>query len=270
MKRLIVTADDFGAAPEVNEAVEIAHRDGLLLSASLMVGAASAGDAVHRAKRMPNLAIGLHVVVVNGRPVLPAERVPDLVDSEGNFSHDLVRAGVHFFVVPRVRSQLAAEIRAQFEAFAQAGLRLDHVNAQNHMHVHPTVFGLILQIGKEYGMRAIRIPREPRGRTWTIGPWLFLMRARARAAGLCCNDYVLGLNDAGTMTERRVLAMMERLPEGITEIFFHPATGPVAQPDRGARHFRGQDELKALTSRRAADAIAANGITLTTYGELCR
>ena len=55
VKRLIVTADDFGAAREVNEAVETAHRAGILTAASLMVAAPAAADAVARARRMPSL-----------------------------------------------------------------------------------------------------------------------------------------------------------------------------------------------------------------------
>ncbi|MFI4922491.1 MAG: ChbG/HpnK family deacetylase, partial [Burkholderiales bacterium] len=64
MKRLIVTADDFGASLPVNEAIEQAHQNGILNTASLMVGAAAAPDAVERAKHMPSLKVGLHVVLV--------------------------------------------------------------------------------------------------------------------------------------------------------------------------------------------------------------
>lgn len=268
MKRLILTADDFGAEPQVNEAVEIAHLNGLLRSASLMVAAPAAEDAVERARRMPELAVGLHVVLVNGRPSLPPERVPDLVDEQGRFLEDLVAAGVRFFFHPRTRRQLADEITAQFDTFAKTGLPLDHVDAQNHMHVHPIVFALIVKIGRRYGMRAIRIPREPRRGTWSIAPWLALMRARARRAGLVCNDYALGLNDAGAMTEPRVLDMLEALPEGVTEMVFHPASRPLARPDRGAEEFKWQEEFAALTSDRVREAIAAHGVALTTYGEI--
>ena len=268
MKQLIIAADDFGASPEVNEAVERGHREGVLRSASLMVGAPAAEDAIERARRMPELAVGLHVVLVHGRPVLPPERVPLLVDEHGAFATNLVRAGVRFFFRPGVRAQLAAEIRAQFERFAASRLRLDHANGQSHMHVHPTVFRLILQIGREYGLRAIRIPREPRGGTRTIGLWTSLMRTRARRAGIVCNDYAFGVNEAGALTEERVLQILDALPEGITEIFFHPATGAFEGADRGTEHFAWSGELAALTSPRVRDAIVRNGIVSTTYGAL--
>lgn len=268
MKRLIVTADDFGAAPEVNEAVERAHRQGILRSASLMVGAPAAADAIERARRLPNLAVGLHVVLVHGRPVLAPDRVPDLVDERGEFPTDLVRAGVRFFFRPGIRAQLAAEIRAQFERFAATGLTLDHADAQSHMHVHPTIFALILKIGAEYGLRAVRIPREPYGGTRTIEPWVALMQARARRAGLASNDYALGVNEAGGLTEDRVVELVERLPDGVTEIFFHPAIAAFAGADRGTERFQWQGELSALTSPRVRDAIAQRGIERITYGEL--
>src|SRR5581483_10915639 len=77
VKALIITADDFGAAPEVNEAVELAHTNGILTAASLMVAAPAAADAVRRAKALPRLRVGLHIVLVEGRPALPPEQVPD-------------------------------------------------------------------------------------------------------------------------------------------------------------------------------------------------
>jgi len=270
VKRLILNADDFGAAQEVNEAVERGHRDGVLRSASLMVGAAAAEDAIERAQRMPELAVGLHVVLVNGRPLLPPERVPDLVDAKGAFLTDLVRAGFRFFLRPGVRAQLAAEIRAQFERFAATGLRLDHADAQSHMHVHPTVFRLLLQVGRKYGLRAVRLPRERHGGTRSIELWLLLMRMRARRAGVVCNDYAFGVNEAGALTEERVLQILDSLPDGVTEIFFHPATGAFAGADRGTEHFAWTGELAALTSPRVREAIAAHGIESTTYGELLR
>jgi chitin disaccharide deacetylase len=268
VKRLIVNADDFGVAPEVNEAVERAHRDGILRAASLMVGAPAAGDAIERARRLPGLAVGLHVTLVNGRPVLPAQRVPDLVGDHGEFLTDLVRAGFLFFFLPGARAQLAAEIRAQFQRFAATGLTLDHVDAQSHMHVHPTVFALIVRIGREFGMRAVRIPREPFGGTRSIAPWLALMRVRARRAGIACNDYAFGVNEAGALTEERVLEILARLPNGVTEVFFHPATRAFAAADSGTERYAWAGELAALTSPRVREALERAGIERITYGEL--
>jgi predicted glycoside hydrolase/deacetylase ChbG (UPF0249 family) len=87
IRRLVVTADDFGAAQAVNEAVERAHTTGILTAASLMVSGEAVEDAVERARRLPDLGVGLHVVLADGVPVLPPEQVPALVGPDGRF-HD--------------------------------------------------------------------------------------------------------------------------------------------------------------------------------------
>ena len=138
-RHVIITADDFGAAVEVNEAVEIAHTSGVLTAASLLVGGAALDDAVARAGRLPNLRVGLHLVLVEGRPLLRPDLIPDLVNDAGTLRTDMAALGLAVALRGSVRAQLAAEITAQFEAFASTGLTLDHVNAHKHFHVHPGI-----------------------------------------------------------------------------------------------------------------------------------
>ncbi|CAK0744087.1 chitin disaccharide deacetylase [Azospirillaceae bacterium] len=271
MTRLIVTADDFGLAEPVNEAVERAHRDGILTAASLMVGADAAADAVDRARRLPKLGVGLHVVLVDGRPLLPPEQVPALVGTDGWFRRDLVAAGINFFFHPAARRQLAAEIRAQFEAFRQTRLRLDHVNAHCHIHLHPTVLGLILRIGQTYGVRAVRLPCEPSG-GGALAPWLWLLRTRLRRAGVICNDVVLGLRDTGAMTEERVLALLAELkgmpPDTVVELYFHPATRRCPEINRSMPSYQHEAELAALLSPHVRSALKTQGIILSRFDAL--
>jgi hopanoid biosynthesis associated protein HpnK len=279
--RLVVTADDFGLALPVNEAVERAHRDGVLGAASLMVGGAAAADAVERARRLPGLRVGLHLVVVEGRPVLPADAIPDLVDARGELPADLFAAGLRFFFRAGVRRQLEAEIRAQFEAFRATGLALDHVNAHDHMHLHPTVLGICLRVGREFGMRAVRVPWEPRPRAGgrprrlaeraadaALAPWIAWLRARLRRAGIRSNDFVLGLRDSGAMDEARVLALLEDLPQGVGEIYFHVATRPCPELERHAPHYRPLDELGALLSPRVREALDRRRLARIGFADL--
>src|ERR1700760_3328276 len=118
----LLTADDFGLTPSVNDAVEHAHRAGALHAASLMVAAPAAADAVQRARAMPTLRVGLHLVVIEGPAVLLPAEIPDLVDATGWFPSDQLGLGIRYAMNPRVRRQLAAEIRAQFAAFLATGL----------------------------------------------------------------------------------------------------------------------------------------------------
>ena len=268
MKSLVITADDFGASLEVNEAVERAHVNGLLTAASLMVAAPGAADAIARARRLPNLGVGLHVVLVEGRPALPASQVPALVDHTGQFRTDMVGAGVNLFFNPAARTQLKAEITAQFEAFAATGLPLDHVNAHKHFHLHPTIAGLILSIGKTFRMRSARLPIEPRGVLASVEPgaypanrvvdlWAGLARDRFRRAGILVPDQVFGLKWSGAVTADRLAGVLAHLPKGLSEIYLHPA---VSEYPGSAPGYRYADELGALLSPQAMAAVKDNGI----------
>ncbi|HLX98508.1 MAG TPA: hopanoid biosynthesis-associated protein HpnK, partial [Roseiarcus sp.] len=160
MKYLIVTADDFGLAEEVNSAVGRAHAEGILTAASLMVGAPAAAGAVELARRLPRLAVGLHLALVDARPVVPASAVPDLVDRNGRFRASMARSGAAMAFLPHVRRQMRLEVRAQFEAFRLTGLKLDHVSAHKHFHLHPFILAAILELAKEFAVPAVRAPLE--------------------------------------------------------------------------------------------------------------
>ena len=234
MKRLVVTADDFGRAVEVNEAIEEAFARGVVTATSLMVAEPMARDAVQRAKRLQGLRVGLHLVLVDGRPVLAPEQVPDLVDSQGLFRQSLLRASIAFLLSSAVRRQLAMEIEAQFDAFARTGLVLDHVNAHRHVHLHPVVAQLLLRIGARHGAKAMRVPVEPapvlaaveagsRARAPGVGIWAQLLRRRFAAAGMTTPDQVFGLAWSVAMTSPRLAGLIAHLPEGLSEIYLHPA-----------------------------------------------
>jgi hopanoid biosynthesis associated protein HpnK len=280
VKKLIMTGDDFGLSLPVNKAVEEAHRQGTLTTASLMVGAKSADDAVERAKRLPTLKVGLHLVVVDGSPILSPELVPDLVNRQGEFSSHLVGAGINFFFRRQVRRQLEAEIRAQFEGFRKTGLSLDHVNAHHHMHLHPTISGLALKVGRDYGMRAMRLPCEPLLPSWrasrngllrrtstclALSPWVSLLKRRLRHAGVHSNDFVFGMNDSGQMSSGMVLRILRQLPSGVAEIYFHPVA-----PEAGGRGEgnRPQDDLITLKSLEVRQALLVSGIPLIAFSDL--
>ncbi len=277
MKTLIVTADDFGVATAVNDAVEQAHTHGILTAASLMVAGDAAADAVARAKRLPGLGVGLHLVLVEGRPVLPPAHIPDLVDATGHFRTNMALAGAAMFFRAAVRKQLAAEIEAQFAAFHATGLPLDHVNAHKHFHLHPTIAGLILKIGRRYGLAAARAPVEPLdllGRIEAVpqtlagriaAPYARAVARRFRDAGLFVPDRVLGLAWSGHMTRDRVAALIDQLPDGITELYCHPASAdsyPGSAPGYAYR-----DELAALIDPSIRDSILQRPIRLGRFAD---
>jgi hopanoid biosynthesis associated protein HpnK len=274
LKRLIVTADDFGLTIPVNEAVEEGHRRGILTAASLMVTGEAAADAVARAKHLPKLGVGLHLVLVDGVPVLPPEQIPHLVGSDGRFSPNVFTQGVRIFCLPAARRQLAAEIRAQFEAFRATGLTLDHVNAHHHFHLHPTIQQTLLRLAPEFDIRAVRLPLEPPAASGRPFAWLtgFLESRHARRlrdnldiAGMVHNDWIFGLADTGVMTAERVRHYLEKIPDGVSELYFHPAT---ARPSVWPANYRCNDEAAALTDPEALAIIARRGIEIMPFAGL--
>ncbi len=273
MKRLLLSADDFGLSPAVNEGIERAHRDGLLSTASLMVAGAAAADAVARARRLPELRVGLHVVAIEGPAVLPPAEIPLLVDPGGWFPSGQLGLGLRYFFRPVVRRQLACEIGAQFDAFAATGLRLDHANAHKHMHLHPTVGALLIAAGRRHGLPALRVPCEPSlDGADTIGAramrrWTGLLRRQARAAGIAVNRRCFGIAWSGHMTVERVRSLVPRLPDGLSEIYFHPAAGRDALLDRLMPDYEHAVELDALCDPALPELLRAASIRLSCWSD---
>lgn len=250
----------------MNEAVEIAHRQGILSAASLMVAGPAANDAVARAKRLPGLRVGLHLTLLEGDAALLPEEIPDLVDAQGRLRSDMM--ALSFALLrPAVRRQLRREIAAQFAAFRETGLVLDHVNAHKHFHLHPLAAGEVLAACVENGATALRVPYEPSsvlkqieskvGRHIVIAPWTALLRARAQRAGLTTPDAVFGLRWSGQMSPKRLRSLLEHLPSGLIEIYTHPAVS-----DSFAGHasgYRYSEELAALTYPGVIEALRRSG-----------
>ena len=284
IRRSIFTADDFGLDEAVNEAVERAHREGILSSASLMVTAPAAADAVERAKRLPKLAVGLHLVLVQGVPALPLAEAAPLAGEDGAFSNSPAAAGVRYYFSPAARRALAREIRAQFEAFARTGLPLDHVDGHTHLHIHPVIFSLLLGIGREFGMKAMRVPYEAPGPSWraardgrlrrklvstAFAPWASHMRRQLRARGIKFNDVIFGFHDTGAMTEELVLRQLEETPAGgVAEFYFHPAIRTTDRLTRAMPDYKNVEEFEALCSPRIREALGRLGISPIAFRDI--
>ena len=275
MKRLIVTGDDFGLSLEVNRGIEQAHQAGILTTASLIVGAPCTSDAIKRARRLPNLNVGLHIVVVRGTPVLAPGQLTAITNNRGRFIDNLFEAGVRFHFSPRAAGQLLAEIRSQFEAFKRSGLELDHVNAHHHMHVHPTVLGAIVAIGKEHNLKAVRLPLEPSLtvrparlqqliETVCLEPWLRRMSMQLRQAEIFTNDFLFGRRDYPNMSRANVMSLLSQLPHGTTEMCFHPTMKYIGN----SGGYYANEDLKTLISNDIAQALIRLGVEQTSFAAL--
>ena len=262
--QLIITADDFGLSLEINEAVEQAHREGVLTCASLMVTGPAAADAIRRAEAMPALGVGLHLALLDAPSARPVAEIPDLLAPDGLYlGRRSVWLGTRLMLLARIREQVRSEMRAQFDLFTRTGLPMDHVNGHWHFHQHPVVAALLAnEFAPAFGIHAVRAPREPILAAWraagrhhlsgraVVDLWnAALWRAaewRMRGASFASNDWFYGLNDGGAVTPDRLLGFIQNLPPGVTEIGVHPAIAPPTGPFAPPSSWRGPDELQAL------------------------
>jgi hopanoid biosynthesis associated protein HpnK len=281
-RRLIVNADDFGVSEQVNEAIIRAFNEGVLTSASLMVTGAAFEQAVMLAKENPGLSIGIHVVTVVGRSVLPHSEIPSLVDPRGNFSNNPTAAGLKYYFSPQARRELKRELAAQFERFHSTGLPLSHIDGHLHLHVHPVIFNIALELGAKYGVRRMRVPVEERRLALqfdrrdvtrkTIHAMLFgglgvYMKKKLSARDFTFPERVYGNLQSGRMSEQYFLYVLDTLSADTSEIYFHPAS---FQDDKllNPEERQCSIEFEALMSGLVRRRIDELGVVLTTYSEI--
>jgi hopanoid biosynthesis associated protein HpnK len=281
-RQLIVNADDFGMSEAVNEAIARAHKEGVLTSASLMVTGDAFEQAVRLARENPGLAVGIHLVTVVGRSVLPKSQIPSLVDEAGNFSNDPTAAGLKYYFSKRARRELREEIAAQFEKFRSTGLPLSHIDGHLHLHVHPVIFDAALELGAKYGARRMRVPEEERRLALSFdrsrplektfhavlfGGLARHMKRRLRAGGFTFPERVYGNLQSGRMSEQYFLYALENLRAETNEIYFHPAFYAEGRPLSADERQR-LVEFQALTSAGVKRRLRELGIKLTNYLEM--
>lgn len=271
VRRLIVNADDFGLSASVNSAVIRAHCEGILTTASLMVNEPGFTEAVALAKENPKLGVGLHLTLLHGHAALAPDRIPGLVSPQGDFSNSPVAAGMAYFFKPALHEQLCAEIHAQIAKFRATGLKLDHVNGHLHLHLHPTVFKILMTEASEAGITRMRLTRDclSRSNRMTRGRWVYrvshaaifeLLSSRARKIMAEQNirhaQITFGLLQDSHVDEDYILKLLPELPGGDSELYCHASLD------------RFKHEFDALVSPRVREQVEKLGIQLVRYQDL--
>ncbi len=270
-RRLIVNADDFGRSSSINTAAIRAHREGILTSASLMVNEPYCAEAVALAKENPRLGVGLHLTLLCGHSALPPDKVPGLANARSEFRENPAAVGWRYFFQRDLRQQLRAEIHAQFERFRATGLPLDHVNGHLHLHLHPTVFRILIEDADKLGVRHLRLTREPFWLDWPLAKGRRVYRAGHAAlfrllAGFAQSRLhdqkirhthrVFGLLENDRVDENYVLKLLDALPPGDSELYSHPSLDKFPH------------EFEALISPRVKLLAEKLGVQLIRYQDL--
>jgi hopanoid biosynthesis associated protein HpnK len=275
---VILNADDFGLSPGINRGIIEAFCNGILTSASLMAVGDAFEEAVALAHEYPRLSLGIHLTLVEGMPVLPPEKIPSLVTSNGRFFQSL-----NTFLLRWLRGQIRMkevqqEYAAQIEKALKHGIRIDKLDSHMHLHLLPGIFQAVLAVATRYDIGAIRLPRDHVVR-WVnrprIGGWwrrailssIATLRARPiAAAGLSYSTRFSGIAESGQLTEETLIRLLEALQPGVTEVMLHPGyCDHIVGRWPMSRRYEREQELKALTSPRVKALIERHEIELVSY-----
>jgi hopanoid biosynthesis associated protein HpnK len=289
-KQLVVNADDFGLSESVNRGILVAHRDGILTSASLLATGRAFAPAVASARQFPDLALGVHLNVSEGAPVSPVARVATLVNERGNFHLSPVRLAQGLLRRQVRLADILSEFRAQIIKILDAGITPTHLDGHLHVHVLPQISPIVIAVAREFGIRYVRCPAED---LETTLPLLWKVRGSASAtlkrsvvayavswfarrfrvqlqrAGLVCTDSFYGLTQTGFLDTEMLSAVLARIPNGVTELMCHPGYFSAEVEALGGELTREREhEVLALTAPEVQRSVALLGIRLTSFRDL--
>ena len=240
VKRLIINADDFGLAPGVNRAVLELHRAGALSSTTLMANGPSFGHAVHMAFAQPGLAIGCHVVLIDGSPYLHPDEVPSLLDPSrpaSSWLRPTVASFVRDLLRGKIREQdIQAEAIAQIRRIQSSGFTVSHIDSHKHLHAFPRALAPLLRAAQYCGVSCVRNPFEAAWSARVTRPAGAWRRLQVKAIGtqhrswckviaeygMHTTDGAVGVLATGILDQRMLRSLLTALPEGTWELVCHP------------------------------------------------
>lgn len=278
IKTLVINADDFGFAPGVNRGIVEAHRRGTLSSTSMLVNTPSFAEAAVLARETPALGVGLHFNLVSGRPLTD---VPTLADPRTGHFHSLAALARRAFVGRVSAEDVRRECDAQLAALSRAGIAITHLDSHRHAHALPGVLPAVLASARAARIRIVRKPLDQPTADAVASAKMLALHASWRVASrtLGAEDRELlrgapsfrGIALQGARdVERRLLAQLDHLPAGATEIMLHPGyddeTLAAQDPYRAER----ERELAALQSPLVAERLERSDIRLVTFAALGR
>lgn len=161
VNKVIFNADDFGISPGVNQAIEKAHKQGVLNTTSIMINLKWAGQAVEMAKSMPKLDIGLHGNLTNQQAILSHQEIPLLTDNFGRFKNGFVNLAILNILHPKeLKRQAKAEIEAQIKRLLACGIKINHIDSHRHIHMIPAIFKAFFELKTQYSIPRMRFINE--------------------------------------------------------------------------------------------------------------
>ena len=282
MARLVVNADDLGLHESVNDGIIRAHRDGIVTSASLIACGRAFEDALFRCRSCPELGLGIHLTLVEERPVASIEKVPSLVDRDGKMPRSY-KEFTRGWLSGKIRERdVQTELEAQVKQVLENGVRPSHLDSHQQVHCLPGVWKLALDIAKKYAVPYVRVPAFDSMWAGARSPVLPMIRTGVNLLAVVRRlanprpvkfaDHVRGFAFSGRMTRSRLLEILGTLRPGLTEVMVHPGL-----PNEDLRRqywawgdFGWEAELYALTDPLVAARCQQGDFTLTNFAEAGR
>jgi predicted glycoside hydrolase/deacetylase ChbG (UPF0249 family) len=261
-KRLIVTADDVGLHRGMTDGAIRAHLDGIVTACSVVANGAAFEHAVERLQDVPALAVGVHLTLIEERPL--TDNLPSLVGGNGLFDESYA-SFLPRYAIGRVRIEdIEREFRAQIEKLLKTGLTVTHANGHQHLHLLPRVFDLVQRLAQEHAIPYVRIVDERRAfspRGLAIAVLSRLGRAARKRAATNTNDRTIGVMRAGHLSD--VATLLDDVREGTTELVCHPGVGDAELAQSYEWSYEWDAETHALCDPKLRAAIAERGIELS-------
>lgn len=261
MKKMIINADDLGLTPGVSNGIIAAHTQGIVTSTSALMNTDHIFQDLPRTHQIcPHLGIGVHMVITEGQPLLPIEKVPSLVDESGRF-YELHHKPEK---IPSLDlDEVRAEWKTQIESFIRYGFKPDHLDSHHHIsYFNPDIFSVMLDLAREYNL-PIRYPPpefiEALGAK-NISRWLDEYGVEAPAA---CITSFYGENNA--VSQENLLNIINTLEDGTFEVMCHPGYADQELVENCSYSTPRENELSILTSAEVIDAVQSKGITLIPF-----
>ena len=275
-KRVIVNADDFGLSPGVTEGILRAHIEGVVTSTTVMANMPAAGEAVARLGEAPDLGVGLHLNLSQGRP-LSAEGAA-LAGSDGVFRNSGVGLILACVRRPRLLDAVQAECDAQIRWMIDRALRPTHIDSHRHAHAFPPIFTRVARLARRHDIPFVRWPCEHLPAGWAGGGVAarcvsrlldcFALADALRAPGLRGTRGTWGLVHTGRIDRAFLIAAARAVRPGVTEIMTHPGLPDGLDPAMTRLLESRATELEALCDPAVRQAFRDNHIGLTHYGRL--